>query len=176
MMRMQGRVWPIGHLFHCHKRLSFMCGNETLDLPKEKTYHFAGVEVVVKAAQADNAGQWSLIEYAAPAKFAGPAPHYHKAMEEGFYVLNGTVSFAINGQRIEAGPGAFVKVPPLTVHTFCNNTGQPFRMLVLMSPGGFEKYFEELQLLMQEEGTWPPKDTRKITQLLTQYDTFSPSG
>ena len=150
-----------------------MLKNDLLASSNSKVYRFAGMEVEIKAAKSDNVGQWSLIEYSVPAGFAGPALHYHKIMEEGFYIINGTATFSMNGQRLDVGPSSFVIVPPLTVHTFSNTTNQPFRMLVFMSPGGFEGYYEELQFLIKSEESWPPKDMSKMFKLLEHYDTYS---
>ena len=139
-----------------------------------KIYQFAGVEVLMKVTKAESVGQWSLMEYAAPPHFAGPAPHFHKVMEEAFFVLEGTVTFYLDGAEKVAGPGCFLKVPPFAVHAFRNRTDQPIRLLVFLSPGGFEGYFDELQELMLAEKNWPLENGEHLTKILEKYDTYSP--
>ena len=138
----------------------------------EPTFRFAGVEIWMKARRKETVGRWSLMEYLAPAHFTGPAPHYHKTMEEGFYVLDGVATFSFNGIESLAGTGSFVHIAPYTVHTFRNATDQPLRLLILMTPGGFEDYFDELQFLLEKEPVWPPKDMSQLHQLLEKYDTY----
>jgi hypothetical protein len=41
-----------------------------------------GVSVVLKSAAEDTEGRWTLYEYTAPARFAGPPPHWHKETDE----------------------------------------------------------------------------------------------
>ena len=137
-----------------------------------KKHTFAGVEVLIKAFKGETDHHWSMMEYTAPAGFAGPGLHYHKIMEEGFYVLDGTLTFTLSDGKIEAGAGSLVTVPPYAVHAFSNPSEHPAHFLVFMSPGGFEGYYDELLLLMQSEPTWPPRDKGQLEELLRRYDTF----
>lgn len=141
-----------------------------------KHYHFAGVDVRIKARRSETEREWAFMEYSAPPGFSGPAPHFHKIMEEGFYVLEGTLSFQLDGKWIAAGPGTFVHVPAYTVHAFRNFSEEPVRFLVWMSPGGFEGYYDELMVMMEKEPFWPPSDTGLLNQLLEKYDTYPPAG
>lgn len=135
-----------------------------------------GVQVLMKATKGDTAGQWALIEYSAPPQFRGPAPHWHKVMQEGFYVLEGTMTIRVGEESVPAPAGTFVFVPPGTVHGFSNGTDQPARMLVFMTPGGMEAYFAELAVLVKSEPSWPPADMSKVMELASRYDTYAPPG
>lgn len=130
-----------------------------------------GIEIQFLARKAQTNGAWSMIEYTVPAKSPGPPPHYHKAMEEVFYVLEGTLSFLLDGEAITGEAGSFVSIPPGVVHTFSNASDQNARFLLLMSPGGFEGYFEEVAEIVRSEG-WPPKDMGRFAALMAKYDTF----
>jgi len=134
----------------------------------------AGIKLFVKAAKEHTNGSWSLIEYHAPAQFAGPPPHSHKIMEETFYVLEGNPSFRVGDEIITGAAGSFIHIPVGTVHTFSNLSDSPAKFLVHMSPGGFEKYFDELVAIFKEEEKWPPSDMGKLTQLFAKYDTYLP--
>ncbi|MCB0525809.1 MAG: cupin domain-containing protein [Saprospiraceae bacterium] len=153
----------------CHSEDSaFSCA------PREgKQYKFAGVEVYIKAFKAETKMQWSLMEYHAPPGFKGPAPHYHKIMEEGFYVLEGTVTFILEGVQQEIPAGSFLKVPPNTMHAFSNPAAESARFLVFMMPGGFEDYYEALLPMIEADKVWPPSDLTALSDLLEKYDTFS---
>lgn len=95
-------------------------------------------------------------------------------MIEGFYLLEGSAIFTIDGQDRNAGPGEYVLVPTRTVHTFAFTEEGPGRFLLQVSPGGFEGYFGELDRLMAEEDDWPPEDMAPVLELMSRYDTHAP--
>lgn len=138
-------------------------------------YTFAGVTATIKATKAQTTGKWAMIEYHMPAGFQGPAPHYHKVAEEGFYILEGTVTFLLDGETITASKGSFITVPPMHTHKFSNPSGTPASMLVFITPGGFEEYYEALTALVKTEG-FPPKRMEKLTEILQQFDTYAPEA
>ena len=63
-----------------------------------------------------------------------PSSHAHPAQEESFTVLAGQLRFRVGGQRVLAGPGQVVRVPPGTVHHFANAGRRPARVAVQTSP------------------------------------------
>ena len=75
----------------------------------------------------------------------GPPPHRHEREDEWFFILEGTVSFLIDGRWHDTQPGDFVFAPRGSVHTFKNNTAQPVRMLLHTAPSGFEDFFAEAE-------------------------------
>src|SRR5262245_49604754 len=74
----------------------------------------------------------------------GPPPHTHSRAEEGFYVLEGEVTFLLGDKRLVAGTGMFVNMPVGTLHAFKNETARPARMLISVAPAGLEKMFFEV--------------------------------
>lgn len=44
----------------------------------------------------------------------------------------------------------------------------------MVSPGGFEEYFEELQEMRAEEDEWPPSDMAPIIAVMERHDTYLP--
>jgi quercetin dioxygenase-like cupin family protein len=107
--------------------------------------------MLVKAAAAETAGAFALIETANP-PHAGPPLHLHRTVDEAFYVLEGEYEFYCGSERVEAGPGAFVLLPRGVPHRY--RTGADGgRVLMLFSPGGTEEYFRELAALMSSTGT-----------------------
>ena len=119
-------------------------------------------------------GMWSMIEYSAPTHAPGPPPHYHKEMEEAFYVIEGTLTAIINGKVSEIGAGGFVNIPVYAVHTWENKHDKQLKVLLLMSPGGFENYFKEMNELVKILPEFPPKDMTPFIQLFAKYDTWLP--
>jgi mannose-6-phosphate isomerase-like protein (cupin superfamily) len=70
--------------------------------------------------------------------------HVHHDKDEAFFVLEGEVEFflADTGSRL-AGPGDFVFGPRQVPHRFEVRTPQA-RVLVIGTPGGGERFFQEL--------------------------------
>lgn len=133
-----------------------------------------GVRMTLLADSEDTDGAWSLFEYEAEAGFQGPAPHWHEEMIEGFYILDGSVEFDLDGDDRRARPGEFVLVPTRTVHTFAVDSSGPAKFLVQVSPGGFERYFTELQQLIADAAEWPPAEMGPVVELMGRYDSHRP--
>jgi mannose-6-phosphate isomerase-like protein (cupin superfamily) len=68
----------------------------------------------------------------------GPEFHAHTAEDDSFYVLEGELTFNVEGEQIVAGPGTFVLVPPGVRHTFANRGGAVVRMINVHAPAGFD--------------------------------------
>jgi quercetin dioxygenase-like cupin family protein len=88
----------------------------------------------------DTNGKYALWEAIVPPG-GGPPPHVHSREEEGFYVLEGEITFTINGERVVARAGMFANMPVGTPHSFKNEGGKPARMLISVAPAGLEKMF-----------------------------------
>ena len=90
--------------------------------------------------------KYSLIE-ALVGPGGGPPPHVHSREEEGFYILEGEITFTINGERVVATAGMFANMPVGTPHSFKNESNKPAKMLVSVAPAGLEKMFFEIGVL-----------------------------
>jgi quercetin dioxygenase-like cupin family protein len=94
-----------------------------------------------------------------------PPAHRHTNCSEAFFVLDGTITFLIDGASLAGEPGDFLLVPRGAGHTFGNTSDGPARLLVLHAPA-MDAYFEELHLLWAAET--PP--TRELEQeLMRRY-------
>jgi quercetin dioxygenase-like cupin family protein len=93
-------------------------------------------------------GKLSVFQSTMPEGF-GPPRHIHTREDEVFLVLDGEVSFDVDGQLQVAGPGASVYMPRGVPHTF--RVKSPVaRMLGIMSPGAFEQLFRNLSIPADE--------------------------
>lgn len=101
-----------------------------------------GEEVTILLDGSQTGGQFvSILEVTPPG--GGPPPHYHDGEDEFFYVLEGRMSFFSGGLWKEVPVGATFYAPRKSVHTFKNVGDAPSRMLVNLSPCGFENFFAE---------------------------------
>ena len=92
----------------------------------------------------DAGGRFSLVEHPMPPRALAAPLHRHSHEDEYSYVLEGTMGALLGDELIYAGPGDLVFKPRDQWHTFWNADDQPCRILELISPSGFEHYFEEL--------------------------------
>lgn len=117
-----------------------------------------GGSIHIRVRSEDTGGRLGLVEQVIPAGFPGPALHVHPEFEETFYVIDGAIAIRIGDEAHEAGPGTVAVVPRGMPHTFANPGCEPARMLVLVTPGGFERYFEALIEAVRAAGGFPPPD------------------
>lgn len=98
----------------------------------------------------------------------GPPPHVHSREEEGFYILEGEITFQIGEERIVATAGMFANMPIGTPHSFKNESSRPARMLISVAPAGLEKMFFEVGVAVPQGATTAAPPTKaEIDKLLT---------
>jgi mannose-6-phosphate isomerase-like protein (cupin superfamily) len=72
----------------------------------------------------------------------GPPVHHHDGEDDAFYVLEGEVTFIVDGDEVVARPGTFVLVPPGVPHTFANRSEDVVRFANVHAPAGFDVRLE----------------------------------
>jgi quercetin dioxygenase-like cupin family protein len=103
---------------------------------------WAGCLAVIKATAADTGGQMTIVEITEPPSAEAPL-HVHHAEDEGFWVLDGEVTFEVGDTRIPAGPGDYAFGPRDIPHRYFVGD-QGCRMLFMFTPGGFEELIREM--------------------------------
>src|SRR5262249_13098290 len=104
------------------------------------------------ASGEDTNGKYALWEAIVPPG-GGPPPHVHSREEEGFYILEGEITFTMGDQRLVATAGTFANMPVGTPHSFKNESSRPARMLISVAPAGLEKLFFETGVPLPEGST-----------------------
>ena len=122
------------------------------------------VDFLATAAQSKGC---SIFELSVSAGFDVGA-HYHGTMEEFFYVLEGEMDLRCGERLVCGGPGTFIFVPPGVAHSYGNPGTRTARVLLVTSPPGFEKYFEEMAALIAQHGRL---STEALADLRARYDT-----
>jgi mannose-6-phosphate isomerase-like protein (cupin superfamily) len=112
-----------------------------------------GSVMAFKAVAASTGGDFSLMERTVPPHGRRPLPHRHVNCSEAFWVLDGTITFVLDGAEQRGGPDDFLLVPRGAGHTFGNDGDEPARLLVLHAPA-MDAYFTELDALWS--GPEPP--------------------
>src|SRR5262249_187760 len=102
-----------------------------------------GMGVIFKVSGADTGGAFAVVEHPIdPGRLV--LPHVHLREDEYSYVLEGTIGARVGDQEVIAGRGSYLLKPRGLMHTFWNAGPEPARLLEIISPAGFERYFAEL--------------------------------
>ena len=105
------------------------------------TLQTIGTRFMVPGADTDS--RFSLVEHPMPPRALAAPLHRHHREDEYSFVLEGEVG-ALLGDAVAIGrPGDLIFKPRNQWHTFWNAGDEPCRILELISPAGFERYFEE---------------------------------
>src|SRR5215510_14262192 len=98
--------------------------------------------------------KYSISEWWLEANTKGPGAHSHEE-DDVFYVIEGTMSFLVGDQWIDAPRGSFVLAPGGTTHDFQNRGDVRAGVLNLSIPGPFEPHMPDIAAWFREN---PPKD------------------
>jgi mannose-6-phosphate isomerase-like protein (cupin superfamily) len=112
-----------------------------------------GVLATIKATAEQTGGQYALVEILAPE--GEGVLHVHHFEDEGFYILEGELTFYVGDQTIKAQPGSFLFGPKDVPHAFTVDRG-PARLLFVLSPAGMEGAIREMGEPARER-TIPPQ-------------------
>jgi mannose-6-phosphate isomerase-like protein (cupin superfamily) len=122
-----------------------------------------GVRFMIDGPETD--GRFSLVEHPmSPRALAAPL-HLHTREDEYSFVLQGRMGALLGDEVVEAGAGDLVFKPRNEWHTFWNAGDEPCRILEIISPAGFELFFEELADL----GGASEADPDTLAQLNERY-------
>ncbi len=99
-------------------------------------------------------------------------PHRHSREDEHSFVLDGEIGFRSDDTEVVLGPGGFISKPRGQLHAMWNAGDRPGRILEVIAPGGFERYFRELGELLTSvrppAGT-PLRETAEFVELSSRY-------
>jgi mannose-6-phosphate isomerase-like protein (cupin superfamily) len=114
----------------------------------------------------ESGGGFSVVEHPMSARALAAPLHRHAREDEYSYVLEGRMGALLGDEELVAGPGDLVFKPRNQWHTFWNAGDGPARILEIISPAGFEKYFDELVDL----GGSTEADLEALLELAARYE------
>ena len=113
--------------------------------PKDGKAGFLGSIGVRFMVDGDETGErFSLVEHPMPPRALAAPLHRHLREDEYSFVLEGQVGALLGDDVVIAGPGDLLFKPRNQWHTFWNAGDEPARILEIIAPSGFERFFEEL--------------------------------
>jgi quercetin dioxygenase-like cupin family protein len=111
-------------------------------------------------------GSFSLVEHPMAPRALGAPLHHHTHEDEYSYVLEGRVGVQLGDAVVYGEPGDLIVKPRGQWHAFWNADDAPARVLEIIAPGGFERYFERASELFAAAG---PPDTDALEALAAEY-------
>ena len=131
-----------------------------------------GGGMAVKVRDEDTGGAYSIHDNTIPPGSPGPRPHIHRDHDEAFYVLEGELTVRVGPRTIMAPAGSFVVVPRGAVHQPSNPGTRPTRVLLVFSPAGMDRFFEEAaeeRIPLQGPPPTDPAVLEKLTAFTEKY-------
>ena len=102
-------------------------------------------------------GSVAVFEFDVPAAARVPIAHSHDGYEETIYGLEGVLTWTLDGERTEVGPGEVLLVPRGVVHRFDNDHEVDAKMLAIVTPGILSpEYFHEMAAVIKGATDGPP--------------------
>jgi quercetin dioxygenase-like cupin family protein len=92
---------------------------------------------------AADTGSISIVEHTFASGSLVP-PHRHTHEDEISYVVEGEIGFRSDDREVSLRAGGYIVKPRGELHAMWNASEEPARMIEIISPAGFERYFVEL--------------------------------
>ena len=118
----------------------------------------------------DTNGAWSLVELAEKPGYKTRI-HRHHYTDETYYVLEGVLTAKVGDKTHHLPAGSYITIPHGTPHAQGNLGKVPVRVLLTMTPGGFEKSFKARAELIKTANPDDP-DFRKKREAVMAPQNF----
>ena len=123
-----------------------------------------GRDLIFKVTGEDTDGAFDyFIVQVAP--HGGPPLHVHHKQEETIHVLKGRYKIRIGDEVFYCNEGGFAYLPSKVPHAFLNLTDEPGEIIVVYTPGGGHKFYEEFGPVARSGA-----DRTVIAALFEKYD------
>jgi quercetin dioxygenase-like cupin family protein len=114
---------------------------------------------------AETGERFSLVEHPMPPRALAAPLHRHTNEDEYSFVVEGRLGALLGDDVVIGDPGDLIFKPRNQWHTFWNAGDEPARILEIISPAGFEKFFDELV----EIGGVAAPEPQVFTDLCARY-------
>lgn len=137
-----------------------------------QSYWFDRDLYTFKVVGADTAEAYALCEVIV-APQGGTPTHRHSREHESFYIQEGELEFQLDEQVLTATAGTFLYSPQGQLHRFTNVGNTPAKLLVWVTPAGFEHFIAEVAKAVDSEVSTAPAlsaaDLEKILATAPKY-------
>jgi quercetin dioxygenase-like cupin family protein len=144
--------------------------------PAEQTIGTKGLAVRFLLTGDNSNGSIAAFELMVPALQRLPAPaHSHDHYEETIYGIDGVLTWTVDGNQIDVGPGQALCIPRGAVHRFDNNESWAAKVLCVITPAAIgPEYFREAFSVLNAAAGGPP-DRAKMAEIMRRHG-LTPAG
>jgi quercetin dioxygenase-like cupin family protein len=129
-----------------------------------KQINVLGIPMEIRIHGRDTNGVVSAVEsHDVPG--GGPPPHIHQREDETFQILEGEYEWTVGGKTFIAQKGAMIFAPRGIPHMYRYLGKTPGRLMCVITPAGFEGFFEEIGSLSPEQ----QQDIPRVIELGRKY-------
>ncbi len=138
--------------------------------PAEESIHVGPLTVRFLVTGENSNGSIASFELLVPAgeRLMAPA-HSHDHYEESIYGVEGVLTWLVDGERFEVGPGESICIPRGAVHRFDNHGSEDVKALCVITPAAIgPEYFRESAEVIAAAAGGPP-DRVKMTEIMLRH-------
>jgi len=115
-----------------------------------KKVNILGIPMVIRIRGRDTGGVVSAVE-SNDVPGGGPPPHIHHREDETFQILEDEYEWTVGEKQFVAKKGATIFAPRELPHTYRSLGKTPGRLMCVITPAGFEGFFEEIGALSPQQ-------------------------
>lgn len=137
-----------------------------IQIPNEggKQVNILGIPMLIRIHGRDTGGVVSAVEsHDVPG--GGPPPHIHHREDETFQILEGEYEWMVGDEKFIAQKGTTIFAPRGVPHTYRYVGQGTGRLMCVITPSGFEGFFEEIGSLSAEE----QQDIPRVMEIGMRY-------
>lgn len=112
-------------------------------------------------------GDYGFLAIKSDPKVPGPPPHYHTDAAELFYIIDGQMDVMTDGNWQTVYAGQSFTVPQGQIHTFINNGDKPVTWITAFSPRGFERFFLDFGVPVDQPGSFEKSFAPEVIEKVT---------
>src|SRR5215210_9283554 len=128
-----------------------------------------GIAVRFRLEGEASGGSVAVFEFDVAAGARVPGAHSHDGYEETIYGLEGVLSWTLDGEQTDVGPGEVLCIRRGVVHRFDNDHGVEAKMLAIVTPGVLgPEYFREMAAVI-EAATGGPPDPAALVEVMQRH-------
>jgi quercetin dioxygenase-like cupin family protein len=132
--------------------------------PADETIRIGPLQIRFLVTGENSSGTVAVFEVVVPAgqRLMGPA-HSHDHYEETIYGIEGVLTWTVDGNPIDVGPGQALCIPRGAIHRFDNNGSQDSKVLCMATPAAIgPQYFREIAEALNAAAGGPPDRARMM--------------
>ncbi|MGI8638782.1 MAG: cupin domain-containing protein [Pyrinomonadaceae bacterium] len=134
-----------------------------------KTFAYDAGEARFMASSEETNGAWATVELAEKPGYK-TSIHRHNGMDEAYYVLEGVLTAKVADKTYELPAGSYLVIPRGTPHAQGNFGKVPVKVLLTVTPGGFEGFFKDRIELLKVMSPNNSEFGKKMDEIVGRYD------